>query len=119
MRDSAILRTHELGDYWQSKIDESFICHVGEEKFFEDRGISELIQNHAGVRHRANIGYAPYIKKWFAWTIDLKEIASICVDEISNDYERQPKYWKSFGFDGAKQKIKDIAASHSLLGKSK
>lgn len=114
MRDSGVVKTHELGDYWESKIDQSFICQVGDEKFFTDNGISHFIQNHAGYKDRADIGYNPISEKWYTWSIDYKKVQSFGVKELKNS-DVPPRERTDFGFDGAKIKVIDIAASRSSL----
>lgn len=114
MRDSGVIKTHELGDYWESKIDQSFICQVGDYKFFTDNGISHFIQNHAGYRDRADIGYNPVAMRWFTWSIDYKEVQSFGLNELENS-DVPPGNRKDFGFEGAKRRVIQIAASRTCL----
>lgn len=114
MRDSGVIKTHEFGDYWESKIDQSFICKVGDEKFFADNGISHFIQNHSGYRDRADIGYSPLAMKWFTWSIDYREVQSFGVNEL-RDSDVPPRDRRAFGFDGAMHRVIQIAASRTCL----
>lgn len=117
MRDSGVVKTHELGDYWESKIDQSFICQVGDDKFFVDNGITALIQNHAGYRSRADIGYNPTTGRWFTWSVDFKRVQSFGINEI-RDSDVKPRERQAFGFKGAMDRVIDIAASHTVARRS-
>lgn len=114
MRDSGVVKTHELGNYWESKIDQSFICQVGDDQFFIDNGISHFIQNHAGYKSRADIGYNPISGKWFTWSIDYKDVQSFGINEIK-DSDAKPRERESFRFAGARDKVIEIAASHTHI----
>ena len=109
LKDQAEIKTHELGDYWASKIDGSILCLVGEEdrlKFLEGHGISLHIQNHKGDKHSvANMGYSPFAKRWFGW-VDYRIVCNCGVDTVKNDEEKQSR-WETFGFDGAFNKVKE------------
>lgn len=111
MRDSGLIRNN---DYWESKIDQSFICQVGDDKFFTDNGISHFIQNHAGYKSRADIGFNPLSERWFTWSIDYLNVQSFGVNEIE-DSDVKPMDRESFGFEGARARVIEIAASHTYL----
>jgi len=114
MRDSGVIRN---GDYWVSKIDQSFICQVGDDKFFTDNGISHFIQNHAGYKSRADIGYNPLSERWFTWSFDYSDVRSFGIDELQ-DSDVHPTDRKCLGFRGAKAKVIQIAASHTCVRSS-
>lgn len=60
-------------DCYYSKIDGSYITHIGLEKdgfqFLLKRGVTEQIQNKDNnPNHSANIGFNPEEKKWYGWS---------------------------------------------------
>lgn len=58
-------------DVYLSKIDGSYLTHVGLEqdlKFFLKKGITEQIQSGFKEKNTSNIGYNPTEKKWYGWS---------------------------------------------------
>ena len=87
---------------------------MGDDRFFIDNGISQFIQNHAGYRSRADIGYNLLSSRWFTWSFDYSDVRSFGIDEIK-DSDVKPRDRQSFGFQGAKDRVVEIAASHTYI----
>lgn len=62
----------EETDIYVSKIDGSYICHVGSEDhsyLLAVHGITEQVQSHTGEKDSTStIGFSPSKQKWIAWT---------------------------------------------------